>query len=300
MTAGTQGRRPNGRPAEPHPPVERATGTRPPRSPRIAGNPSSAGDLVGPGSERPVVGPRRRQLRAGQWVRLVALALALVLLGAAAGWGTAQYLPARYAAHADVLYALSREQPTGFLREDRNITTQIVLLNSRSVLDPVAERWDISVRDLSEAIDAEVVSSSEIITITLTDTDPDRAQEMLETLVDSYLDVSNNDPRAELRDYLDEQLTEVLDRISEVRSDAGDRQGELAALVEREQWLRTQLDELQFSDIVGPGASVLVPPYVEATPFSPRPMITTAAGALAGLIVAVFAVAVVARRMTRS
>lgn len=242
---------------------------------------------------------RRRRLRPGQWVRLTALALVLVLLGALAGWVTAQVLPAKYAAHADVLYALSREQPTGFLREDRNITTQIVLLGSRSVLDPVAEKWGVSVKDLSEAIEAEVVSSSEIISITLTDTDPGRAQRMLGTLVESYLDVSNNDPRAELRGYLDEQLTEVLGRISEVRAQAQDRQGELAALVEREQWLRTQLDELQFSDIVGPGASVLVPPYVEASPVSPKAEITTAAGALAAVIVATFAVAVVARRMTR-
>lgn len=242
---------------------------------------------------------RRRRLRPGQWVRLGALTLTLVLLGALAGWGTAQVLPAKYAAHADVLYALSREQPTGFLREDRNITTQIVLLNSRSVLDPVAEEWGVSVKDLSEAIEAEVVSSSEIISISLTGTDPGRAQRMLDTLVDSYLDVSNNDPRAELRGYLDGQLTEVLARISEVRATADGRQGELAALVEREQWLETQLDELEFSDIVGPGASVLVPPYVEATPVSPRATITTAAGALAAAIVAVFAVAVVARRMTR-
>ena len=103
---------------------------------------------------------RRRRLRPGQWVRLGALTLTLVLLGALAGWGTAQVLPAKYAAHADVLYALSREQPTGFLREDRNITTQIVLLNSRSVLDPVAEQSNISVQDLSDRIDAEVVTGS--------------------------------------------------------------------------------------------------------------------------------------------
>jgi capsular polysaccharide biosynthesis protein len=297
MTTGTQGRRTNGRATKTRPAVDRAAGGRV-RTSTVAGRPTTGGPAV-PDTDSAGPAPRRR-LATAQWVRLAALALALILFGAVAGWTTAQVLPNRYAAHADVLYALSREQPTGFLREDRNITTQIVLLNSRSVLDPVAEEWGLSVQELSEAIDAAVVSSSEIISITLTDSDPDRAQQMLGTLVASYLNVSNNDPRAELRGYLDGQLTEVLSRISEVRANAEDRQGELAALVEREQWLRTQLDELQFSDIVGPGASVLVPPYVEATPVSPRPLVTTAAGALAGLVVAVFAVAVVARRMTRT
>jgi capsular polysaccharide biosynthesis protein len=243
--------------------------------------------------------PGRRRLRPGQWVRLTVLALVLVLLGAGAGYGASKVLPVKYAAHAEILYALSREQPTGFLREDRNITTQIVLLNSRSVLDPVAEQWDVSVQSLSEALEAEVLNSSEVITVTLTGADPDRTQRMLQSLVDSYLDVSNNDPRAELRAYLDEQLTEVTDRIAQARTLATNGEGELAALVEREQWLRTQLDELEFSDIAGPGASVLVAPYVEDTPVSPRPVITIAAGTLAASIVALLAVALVARRMTR-
>lgn len=239
----------------------------------------------------------RRRLSTGQWVRLSLITAVIVGLGAAAGYVTALLLPVKYAAHAEVLYALTREQPTGFLREDRNITTQTVLLESRSVLGPVAEEWDVPIEKLSEAIEASVISGSEIIEITLTDRDPDRAQRMLRTVVNRYLEVSGNDDRMDLRAYLDEVLDEVLDRISEALDD--DRGGELAALVEREQWLRTQLDELEFSDIAGPAASVLVRPYVEADPVSPRPVIATAAGAATALIAALVVVAVVARRMTR-
>jgi uncharacterized protein involved in exopolysaccharide biosynthesis len=282
MTAGTQSRRSNGR-------TSKVPGDRPRADARANGAaPTTAADA-----------PRRRRLTPREWVRLGGFATVLVVLGALAGWGTSLVLPTQYAAHAEVLYAISEEQPTGFLREDRNITTQLVLLDSRSVLDPVAERADIPVKELSERIDAEVVSGSEVITITLTDRQGDRAQRTLQLLVDQYLEVSNNDPRTELRTYLDGQLVEVLGRISEVRADSDVRGGELAALVEREQWLRTQLDELQFSDIAGPGASVLVPPYVELNPVSPKPMINTAAGAFAGLIAAVFAVAFLARRTTR-
>jgi uncharacterized protein involved in exopolysaccharide biosynthesis len=238
-------------------------------------------------------------LRPSQWVRLAVLALVFLALGAAAGWGAAQVLPKTYQAHAEILYALSREQPTGFLREDRNITTQIVLLDSRSVLQPVAEQWGVTVASLAAALDAEVLESSEVITVTLNGTDPDLARRMLDSIVDSYLDVSNNDPRSELRDYLDAQLTEVTDRIAAARAVGPDGGGELAALVEREQWLRTQLDELQFSDIAGPGASVLVPPYADDDPATPRLVITVAAGTLVAAIVAMLAVALLARRMTR-
>jgi uncharacterized protein involved in exopolysaccharide biosynthesis len=299
MTTGTQRRRPNGRTPKPTPPAERARGGA--AAGRVPGGRAEAPDM-GNGGAVPGWGdasrPRRR-LTGRQWLKLVALTVILVLLGGAAGWGAAQLLPTKYAAHTDVLYSITREQATGFLREDRNITTQVVLLNSRTVLDPVAAEWSMSVHDLSEAIEARVIGGSEVIRITLTDPDPDRAQTMLGTLVARYLDVSNNDPRNELRNYIDEQLVDVLSRISEVRAEAEERQGELAALVEREQWLRTQLDELRFSDIVGPGATLLVPPYLEVDPVSPKPLLTTAAGALSALVVSVFVVALVARRMTR-
>ena len=223
----------------------------------------------------------QRRLAPSEWIPRWALALSLVAFGAAAGWGVSLLLPTKYAAHAEILYSLTREQPTGFLREDRNITTQTVLIESRSVLDPVAEEWGISSQELADRVEAEVLSGSEVITIRLTDTDGDRAEEMLRWLVDSYLGVSNNDPRAELRDYLNVQLTEVLTRISEVRAVA-----ELLA-------------DPQARGIVGPGASVLVPPYLETEPVSPKPLITTAAGAVTALVIAVPAVAVLARWLTR-
>jgi uncharacterized protein involved in exopolysaccharide biosynthesis len=229
----------------------------------------------------------------------VALALVLVVLGAGAGFVVSTLLPDRYVARAELLYTVTREQPTGFLREDRNISTQLVLLRSRTVLAPVAAEWDVAVEDLTAAVAARVVDESEVIDVELVDADPARAQEMLGAVIDRYLEVSPNDARAELRTYLDTELASVLARIDELPPDSVDRQAELAPLVDREQWLRTRLDELEFTDIAGPAATVVVEPYVEGTPVSPRPVVTTAAGATAGLLVAALVVAVVARRLTR-
>jgi hypothetical protein len=144
-----------------------------------------------------------------------------------------------------------------------------------------------------------VADESEIIDIRFVDSDPERARDMLSWVVQQYLVVANADARSDVQNYLDGELFTVLDRIEAVRKGSIQGQDQLAPLVEREQWLRTQLDELRMTDLVGPGASELVQPYVDTNPVSPRPMISIAAGALTGCIVAVLVVALVARRMTR-
>jgi capsular polysaccharide biosynthesis protein len=251
--------------------------------------------------ERPEEPPRppRRRLVRRQWTRLALLTVILVVLGAVGGSLVAASMPTQYAAHAQVVYALTREQPTGFLREDRNISTQLVLLESRAVLDPVAAEWGTSVDDLTAALSANVMSESEIIDIQFVDSDPERAKDILSWVVQQYLVVANSDARSDVQNYLDSELFTVLDRIDAVRSGPASGQDQLAPLVEREQWLRTQLDELRMTDLVGPGALELVQPYVDPTPISPQPAVATGAGAVTGWVVAVLLVALLARRMTR-
>lgn len=246
----------------------------------------------------PQVVPHRWR-RASRLLALAASAILLVLLGSATGYTITSSVPPLYAARADVLYLLTREQPTGFLRQDRNLSTQLVLLSSRTVLGPVAEGWAIDVEVLAESLETTVVEESEIIQIALTDTDPERARLMLEAIIQNYLAVSNNDERADLRNYLDGQLIDILARTAEIRGDL-DRQGELAPLVDREQQLRTQLDELQLSDLAGPAARVLEPAYVPTRPVGTEPLVGAATGGLAALLVAALAGAVLARRATRT
>ncbi|MCV2490668.1 hypothetical protein OF117_15000 [Geodermatophilus sp. YIM 151500] len=179
------------------------------------------------------------------------------------------------------------------------MSTQLVLLESRAVLDPVAAEWQVSVDELTPALSADVLSESEIIDIRFVDSDRDRAVEVLSWVVQEYLAVANADARSDVQNYLDAELFAILDRIEAVRSGAPSGQDQLAPLVEREQWLRTQLDELRMTDLVGPGASTLVQPYVDPTPVSPRPMVATSAGGAIGGVLAVFLLAILARRMTR-
>lgn len=286
------------------PPDNRNEGNGAVRLPLITGRlPSTAagGASVGPPRGRSYGGASaaRRRLSPGQWVRLGLLALALVVLGGATGYVAAGQLPEQYAARADVLYTVTREQPTGFLRQDRNISTQLVMLQSRTVLGPVADEWDVPVDEVAAALTASVVEESEVISVQLTDSDPERAEDMLGTVIARYLEVSPNDTRADVRNYLNLELATVVARIEAVPPAIANREGVLAPLVDREQWLRTRLDELQLTDLAGPAAEVLVQPYVANDPVSPRPLVATVAGAMAGLVVAALLVGVLARRMTR-
>lgn len=280
-------------PAPGHPVPDDAAWAPAPVPPTAAPPPPAA-----PPSWRDRAWERRARSRRGgrRWGRLALLGTVLVLVGAAGGLGVAALTPPVYAAHADVLYLLTREQPTGFLREDRNLSTQLVVLRSRTVLGPVADAWQLPVEDLTDAVDATVLQDSEAIEITLRDGDPDHARGMLEAVVARYLEVSNNDERAQLRAYLDDQLRDVLARKAAVTSEGPARTAEVGPLEDREQWLRRQLDELRLADLAGPAARVLVPPYVAADPVRPRPLLMAGAGALAGLVVALSAVAVLTRR----
>lgn len=227
---------------------------------------------------------------------LTLLALVLVLLGAAAGFAGSALVTPLYAAQADILYTITREQPTGFLREDRNLSTQLVVLRSRSVLERVAGDNGLEVADLAARITPTVLQESEVIHIELRDPDQVRARVLLEEVTAQYLELSNNFARSETQDYLDGQLRDVLGRIDLVPVDVPARASERAALVSREQELRSQLDTLQLTEIAGPAAEVLVPAYVDPVPVYPRTGFATGTGALAGLLVAVIGVAVLARR----
>lgn len=248
----------------------------------------------------PCVATTHNDLPTIPWARLGLLTTVIVLIGASVGYGVSLLLPPQYSARADVLYLVTREQPTGFLREDRNLTTQLVLLTSRSVLEPVARANLVPVDELDDRVTAEIVDSSEVIRIEVRDGSPEGALSLVRGIVDRYLEVGNNDERAALRQYLDGELRIVLDRIADVRADSPVSAAELGPLVDRELSLRGQLDELRLSDLAGPASRVLVEPYALPDRVSPRPLLAAATGALSGLLIAAVVVAVLARRWTRA
>jgi len=256
------------------------------------------GDADG-GAFRVVIRPRRRRrLTTVEAVLLTALGVLIVLVGTAAGYAVANRLPSEYAAHADVLYPLTEAQPTGFLRQDRVLSTQEVLMDSRTVLDPVAAQFGVKVDDLADAVQTEVVSDSEVIRVQLTDESRARARKMLTAVITQYLAVANNPQRTQLQTYLQAQLADVQDRIAAAR-EVKDSEGEISVLLQRQTSLQSQLDDDQLNAIAGGTPRLTVAPYVEHDRVSPNTLMAVGGGALAGLVVALVTVAVLGRRMTR-
>ena len=76
--------------------------------------------------------------------RYLAYALAIVVACAALGYLVSSVGSKTYGARTEIFYPLNQNLAAGsFLREDRNLSTQIVALKSHAVLDPVAHRLTV-------------------------------------------------------------------------------------------------------------------------------------------------------------
>lgn len=242
-------------------------------------------------------------------LRLLLLLVSIIVVGAAAGFVGSLFLPKQFAARAELQYNLSNSVPNELLREDRTLTTQLVLLTSRAVLAPVASANGMTPEDLAKHVSAEVLDSSEIIRVEVRDRTRERAQKLLTGVVGRYLTVANNNWQDPVRAYQENQLRDQQSQLDDVRKQlqvSGAAGQDTAALIQREQVLRTQLDWLQSQLSTGPTSAAEPPARVVTGPYQvvdqvwPRPLLAAAAGAAAAVVVAGFVVLIAARRRLRS
>ncbi|MFG1931591.1 hypothetical protein ACGFK1_13180 [Mycobacterium sp. NPDC048908] len=247
---------------------------------------------------------RQRKLPWGANLGLALLSVLVVLIGAGAGFFGTLLLPKQYAARAELVYRLTDSQPNELLREDRRLTTQLVLLRSRVVLAPVAFQYGIPPETLTEHVSARVVDSSEIIEVEVRDQTRERAQLILKSIIDAYIAMANKDWKDPVLSYLMFNISEV-----QIQRRAPDLPQDVAlGLARREQVLQSLLDPLQprpttSSDpqsAAGPPARILTEPYPVPQQVRPKPLISAGAGAATAFLVAAFIVLLVARRRLRS
>lgn len=245
---------------------------------------------------------------------LAALGVAVVIAGAIAGYVMSSMSPNRYGARAEVYYEISQEKSTGFLREDRSLTTQLVLAQSRAVLEPVAQANGITVDDLDDQLSVNLLGSSEVIRLQVEDASPERALVLVNAVVDQYLSLTRAQGTDNARAYLEEQLAELDQLIDEQRDQINllaaqttnpedgkvlAARSELESLLAQKDSTIAQLDQLTVGQLTEQRIDLLTPGYVLDDPVSPRPKVAAAAGALAAMIVAAVLVAVIGRRWAR-
>ena len=165
-----------------------------------------------------------RRLSTDEILRLCLLAGLIVVVGAAIGFVSSWLIQAQYGARSEILYTLREDQPTGFLREDRNLTTQVVLIDSRPVLEPVAVANGLTVDQLADKVTASVAEGSEIIEIEVRDADRREGLRLVNAVTRQYLAVANG-TADENRSYLEDQLESIEAQLSAPGTTAGSTRG---------------------------------------------------------------------------
>ncbi|MDT7693036.1 MAG: hypothetical protein QOI75_2403, partial [Pseudonocardiales bacterium] len=245
-----------------HGPV--ASGSRPPGAGALpSGPPRSRPPLPGPPPGMRLPGPPmggaprfapqpppRRKLSGGQRSQLVFLTVALLVVGAVLGFAASLLLPTQYAARTTIQYNIAGENTGDFLKTDRNLTTQTVLLTSRNVLGPVADANGIAVDSLTGQVSASILNASDIIQLQVKNSSPDTAVTLANAIAKQYLTVANSSgPQG----YLQSQL----DGVKKQQASPGTA-AETTALATRAATLQAQLDQMNLTQNQ---SSVLVPAY---------------------------------------
>jgi uncharacterized protein involved in exopolysaccharide biosynthesis len=277
----------------------------------VEAEPSEVVELRAP---RPGLAPRTI-------VRWGTYAAVLVVVGALVGWLVASRGPTVHGARAEILYELSGDQSTGFLREDRQLTTQLVALRSRAVLEPVAAENGLTFEELVEKVHVDVVEGSEVVRIDVHDESADRARSLAAGVAFVYLSQHGGDRMGEARRFLrkeiknlDERRAELKDRMillqtARVRELGPDSQPgaeeaalavEIQGLIEQSTEVLSRLEDVAVDDFAGPRVEQITEAYVLDDPVSPRPVRAAATGAVGGALVAAAVIAYLVRRRATS
>jgi capsular polysaccharide biosynthesis protein len=282
--AGPSGSAP---PANPQPPRMRPPLPGPPPGIRMPGPPMPGGFRFAPPPA-----PRRR-LTSQQRGKLFGLAAILVLLGAALGYFVSLAMPATYGAITTIEYNIAGENTGDFLKTDRNLTTQTVLLTSRNVLQPVADANGVNIDDLTKNTSVTILNSSNIIQLEVKDQSPASAVNLANAIAKQYLTVSNaSSPKG----YVQDQLTAVQKQLASSPA-AGNTPANTIALQARQAALQAQLDQM---NLTSNQSTVLVAAYPLDHPVSPSGGGSALTGVICGLVIALMATITLSRRWTRS
>ncbi len=254
--------------------------------------------------------------RGGGWLtpRLALLALTIILLGTAAGLLGTLVLPKTYGARAEILYSISQDQRSGDpLRQDRQLSNQLVFLKSRNVLEPVAQKQGRQFKDLDKDISVTVLDNSEVIQVEADGSTKLAAMQTLQAVMDGYLalirqpsgttlnlatqlaDAHTNTTQIQTRV---QQLTTAVLAGTATQISLNDARTLLNASLDREKAIQAKIDDRKLNGEAGPDAQLLTAPYSLPDAVFPQPLIAAGTGALVGVLVAGAMAAVSVRRRT--
>ncbi|MDQ3430706.1 MAG: hypothetical protein M3467_00470, partial [Actinomycetota bacterium] len=263
---------------------------------------------------------RRSRLSLATWSlrRLATVCTAIGLVTVLTAYFASAIQPPVYGAQADVLFEVTGSAQEG----GRQLATQEVLLGSRGVLAPAAERFDVPLRELTRSQSVEQISGSQVLRTSVRNEDPTLAVRLAQAIADSYVSsVSTGtvDIGAEQERRLRDEITDLsvtaasgrarLEEIAAGRAVAvaearpapvtpEERQLQVqdTALAQRIGALQSQLTEILVTRESATRAKVLTPAYVLDEPVGPRPLRAAAAGVLLAIFLVAGLLALAARQ----
>lgn len=244
-------------------------------------------------------------------LRLGAIATLLTLIPAV---GAAVFSSTRekiYGAVVEIVYDAA-PAATSPAQIDREFATQEVIVRSRTVLGPVAQKNRISIEELEEAVDVDVIPGTQVLRVIVADRDAAQASELSQAIAETYIGLAITQAtrlggRTAGED--EQRLERLTTKLATLESDAAEaaRRGQVA----RETAFRTEAAEVlrQIGSLrdrlnLVPGSSlkgtprVFVPAHILPQPLSPKPLRAAAGGALIGALIATAVVLYLLRRRT--
>lgn len=220
-------------------------------------------------------------------VGLVMLTICLAAFGGQAGYFLESLRADVWQARTEVEY-----------RGNSWTETQGTVVDSNSLLAPIAEKYDIPIKQFNEDLEAGVVPGTQTVRFDYFDNDADLALDIVTDLQADYLARVTERASAEAMVTLEdesarllEELEQAKDELSRMRNPTGigltveqqDKQSEIASLrarlVELDRLILTaELDELNNTRV----PRVTAEPYVFDEPYTPRPKRMAVVGFILG------------------
>jgi hypothetical protein len=251
------------------------------------------------------------------WILVAVASIMAGLPAVIAGMLATRQTPV-FAARADLQYRIDGPVSSDNLRTDRRLSTQLVALTSRSLLEPIAKRSGVSYDTLRKVTTAEIVNNSEIIRIEVHNTSRTVAIAQAQEIANAYLASARADfevRRASLEKTIaglaaeQDALTAKVLAIVKVTDDANaaaqavatpgipavtvPSSPEVSLLQDRYRALEAQrlsdrslLDDLNYRIQSGGPAILVGEPYSVTDQVSPKPVQAEIAGGLVGLTLA--------------
>ncbi len=248
--------------------------------------------------------PRRVSFPRRALVLYAIWGLLIVLIGAEVGYLVSYFGPAEYGARSEVYFQLDNSLPSGFLRTDRALASQLVAITSRQTLAPVAQRNGLSVKALSAKVHASVLEDSEVLRIEVDDASRDRAKALVGAITAEYLKNARVDRFAKQVTLLQDEIAALDNQVQDLQSQAAVPgsaaetriQNQIQSVISDRSDRSDQLTQVKLEQADQPRIDQLTQPYLLDGAVSPKPLRAAIAGALASLAVVGLAATFLIRR----